>query len=57
MSKQITKDKFIELYNKMTIKDMAKHLKVSRPTITNWAKKLELPPKLIRRNRNKSLIK
>lgn len=44
---QITKEKFIEMYEKMAIVDMASELGCSEQTIYNWRDKLNLPKKRI----------
>ena len=49
---QISKDEFIKLYAKMTIRAMAKKLGVSTVTISYWRDKFNLPhkrPRLIKK--------
>jgi len=50
--KQITKEDFIELYDKHSIKELMELLGVSRTTITTYANKFNLPKK-----RRRKLIK
>ena len=42
MTVKISKKEFKKLYNQMTMQALADHYGVSRPTVTNWAKKLGL---------------
>lgn len=50
--RQLTKEEFIRLYNELSINELAYYCEVSRVTITNWAKKFNLPqkrPRLIKK--------
>lgn len=42
---RFTKEEFIDMYNKNTVTDLCKTLKVSRPTIIGLARKYNLPYK------------
>lgn len=42
---EIKKEEFIELYNSMTVKDMAQKLGVSTTTVQNIANKLKIKKK------------
>lgn len=46
--KHITKEKFIKLHQEMTVRGLAEYLQVSRVTIRNWARKLNLPKKKVK---------
>jgi len=45
IKKPITKEQFIDLYNKHTIQELAEMLKVTRNTIRNYRDKYNLPQK------------
>ena len=54
---QVSKEKFIEMYMTMTIKEMVEKLGFSRISIKRWANKFDLPHKMPRKQQPKSLIK